>query len=219
VAATRQERLALGVAGLLLAAGALARAAGGGPPPVDLSGPGGDVATPALAAEVRDSLRRAAHRRAPLAPGERLDPNLATADDLDRLPRVGPALAARIVAHREANGPFHTLADLDAVPGVGPAVLREAAPHLALLPAPPPAPVPPAAARPARPPGGAPLDLNAAGVGALEGLPGIGPALARRIVATRDADGPFRGVDDLLRVPGIGPATLARLRPYVRVSP
>ncbi|MEJ2359546.1 MAG: ComEA family DNA-binding protein [Deinococcales bacterium] len=55
--------------------------------------------------------------------------------------------------------------------------------------------------------------LNEAGVEALTRLPGIGPALARRIVAAR----PFATVDDLLRVPGIGPKTLAALRPRVRL--
>lgn len=58
------------------------------------------------------------------------------------------------------------------------------------------------------------LDLNTASQAALEGLPGIGPAKARDIIAHR----PYTSVDDLLRVPGIGPATLERLRPHVRVE-
>lgn len=48
-------------------------------------------------------------------------------------------------------------------------------------------------------------------VEALEALPGIGPAIAARIVAHR----PFARVDDLTIVPGIGPRTLQRLRPLV----
>jgi len=55
--------------------------------------------------------------------------------------------------------------------------------------------------------------LNEAGVEALTRLPGIGPALAGRIVAAR----PFATVDDLLRVRGIGPKTLAALRSRVRL--
>ena len=58
------------------------------------------------------------------------------------------------------------------------------------------------------------LDLNTASQAALEGLPGIGPAKARDIIAHR----PYTSVDDLLRVPGFGPATLERLRPHVRVE-
>jgi competence protein ComEA len=63
----------------------------------------------------------------------------------------------------------------------------------------------------------APLDLNRADTTALQSLPGVGPALARRIVEAR-SQAPFRTVDDLLRVRGIGPATLTRLRPLVTVS-
>ncbi|XWX02517.1 ComEA family DNA-binding protein [Aggregatilineales bacterium SYSU G02658] len=45
--------------------------------------------------------------------------NRATMDELTALPGIGPALAAQIVAYREANGPFADLAALDAVPGIG----------------------------------------------------------------------------------------------------
>jgi competence protein ComEA len=53
----------------------------------------------------------------------RVDLNRATAAELASLPRIGPALAARIVADRSAHGPFTTLADLDRVRGVGPGIL------------------------------------------------------------------------------------------------
>jgi competence protein ComEA len=46
-------------------------------------------------------------------------------------------------------------------------------------------------------------------------LPGIGPELAQRIVADRQARGPFRRVEDLRRVRGIGPKTLERMRVYL----
>ncbi len=61
------------------------------------------------------------------------------------------------------------------------------------------------------------LDLNAADGAAFEGLPGVGPVLAGRILEWRTANGPFRSVDELGEVSGIGDATLARLRPLVRV--
>jgi competence ComEA-like helix-hairpin-helix protein len=215
VATTPQERLALGVATLLLAAGVAARALAGGPPAPELTA----ASEPTLASltdAVRDSAARAARRRAPLGEGERIDPNTAPVDELSRLPRVGPALAARIVAWREAHGPFRSLVELDAVPGVGPAVLREAGPHIA-LPAPPRVSV---AASPSRSaPGPGPVDVNRASVTELTALPGIGPALAERIVAAREEDGRFRSVDDLLRVSGIGPAKLERLRGAVLVTP
>ncbi len=64
---------------------------------------------------------------------------------------------------------------------------------------------------------GAIVDLNAADAAALDALPGIGPVLAGRIVAWRDANGPFRSVDELAEVSGIGGAILGQLRPLVRV--
>ncbi len=48
-----------------------------------------------------------------------LDINSASAADLETLPGVGTALAARIVAHRTAHGPFRTVVDLKLVPGFG----------------------------------------------------------------------------------------------------
>lgn len=45
-------------------------------------------------------------------------------------------------------------------------------------------------------------------------LPGIGPALSRRIVADRQENGAFGGLDGVLRVPGIGPGKLAGIRKY-----
>jgi competence protein ComEA len=53
----------------------------------------------------------------------RIDVNRAGVDELERLPGVGPAIAAAIVAWREDNGPFRTVDDLLAVPGIGPAKL------------------------------------------------------------------------------------------------
>jgi competence protein ComEA len=63
-----------------------------------------------------------------------------------------------------------------------------------------------------------PLNINAASAEALQSLPGIGPALAARIVADREARGPFRTPEDLLRVPGIGPKRWEQIRPLVRLA-
>ena len=56
------------------------------------------------------------------------------------------------------------------------------------------------------------VSLNAATAAELERLPGIGPALAARIVAYRQAHGPFASVEELRHVAGIGPALLAQLQ-------
>jgi competence protein ComEA len=56
------------------------------------------------------------------------------------------------------------------------------------------------------------VNLNQADVTELEELPGVGPVLAERIVAHREANGPFGSIEDLLDVPGIGEGRLATLR-------
>jgi competence protein ComEA len=173
----------------------------------------------------------------PLGPGERIDADRATAAELARLPRVGMALAKRMVAYREAHGPFGGLPGLDQVPGVGPGLLAALGEHLsfsggaALPPGGSPGaagasvPLAPLSATtagllPGPPPDSQPggrLNLNTANIAALDALPGIGPARAASIVQYRAQHGPFQSVDDLGRVPGMGAAAVARLRDQVAV--
>lgn len=62
------------------------------------------------------------------------------------------------------------------------------------------------------------IDINKATQQELESLPGIGPALAKRIIQYRDAT-PFTSVEQLVEVRGIGPAKLAAMRSLVQVQP
>lgn len=62
------------------------------------------------------------------------------------------------------------------------------------------------------------LDLNCVDAAALELLPGVGPALAQRIVAHRAEAGRFASVDALDAVRGVGPKTLAAVRPLLSVG-
>lgn len=62
------------------------------------------------------------------------------------------------------------------------------------------------------------IDVDRADPATLQRLPGVGPALARRIVADRESLGAFGGVTGLDRVPGVGPAMLARLAPHLSFS-
>lgn len=208
--------------GVLLLAGLIrtgwARRAGG-------SGtlPGSPVSIAVLADSARSLAEAEARRSRPLGAGERLDPNRAPEEELDRLPGVGPSTARAIVQARDTL-PFTSVDDLVRVRGIGSATLRRLASHLAVATG--------ASAR--RTPVGpgprtqrtgrtapretrdAPVDVNRASAEELQRLPRVGPVLADRIVEFRRERGPFRLAEDLLAVPGIGPATLERLRPLIR---
>lgn len=136
-----EARAAAFVAALLLVSGAvrwLDR-----PEPVTIEAAGVDLA--ALEAESRrlaagpapgearseaagPSRAPAATRAGTAEEPERLDLNRATAAELERLPRVGPVLAGRIVALRDSLGGFRDVAELERVRGIGPAMLEKLAP-------------------------------------------------------------------------------------------
>lgn len=64
-------------------------------------------------------------------------------------------------------------------------------------------------------PSGGKIDINSADAAALDTLPGVGPATAAKIVADREANGPYASVDDLGRVPGIGDKKLDALKDLI----
>jgi competence protein ComEA len=159
---------------------------------------------PAHSAAAQVAAAKAQHR--PLASTERIDVNRATPQELTRLPRVGLALAQRIVAHRDSLGAFSGPEDLDRVSGIGPGLLATLGPHLtygrgtggrsgpAIVPS---APGLPSATLPVR------LNVNTASAREIEALPLIGPSRALAIVAWRERHGSFKDVDDLIKVPGV----------------
>ena len=107
-------------------ADALVRA-GGATPRADLSAVN-------LAAPLADGQQVVVPRRAP--PGAAVDPGapaagskvslgIATIEQLDELPGIGPVTAQKIVDWRASNGPFRSVEDLDDVPGIGPARIEQ----------------------------------------------------------------------------------------------
>ena len=147
-------------------------------------------------------------------PGEafvyRIDLNRADRSELMQVPGIGPGRADAIIAQRNAAGEFGTPNDLDRVKGIGPKLLEQVKPHVIVNGTPATKPTATGKLKPGDPP----LDINAVSEAELQRLPGIGPALAKRIVEAR----PFTSVNDLDRVKGIGTVTLEKLRPFVTVK-
>lgn len=151
--ATREERTALGFLAAIAVMGAVVRAVGVERFESEVVGAeAAAVAAPlaerALAAQIAaiDSVRAAPPKKrapkarpakAPSSPRDRqptlvprdgavapIDINSANAEELDRLPRIGPALARRIISWREEHGPFSSMEDLRHVRGIGPSTVR-----------------------------------------------------------------------------------------------
>ena len=233
---TRDERRALTFLAAVAVAGGVIRVSRGttaGPVAAGVVAPdlaGGDLVRQAALSRQAEAAQR------PLGPGERVDVDRATEVELERLPRVGKRLAERIVADRQANGPFGSLAGLGRVSGISAGLLHTLAPHVSFGGSVPPAAVVStfsvlprqAAASASQPAGASPARQSRAGCAdqvavnratreELTCLPGIGAALADRIVAERDAHGPFRDVADLARVRGLGPSRIERLKAHVTI--
>lgn len=66
-----------------------------------------------------------------------------------------------------------------------------------------------------QPAAGGQVNINTADSAALDSLPGIGPALAQRIIDYRQEHGPFARLEDIMEVSGIGPGTFEKLRDLI----
>ncbi len=218
---TRDESRTLAVtAGVLFLAGAARAGLEAVRPPLAIEAD--TVSANALAADSREMVDEQERRSVPLAANERLDPNTASEEELDRLPGIGPAVARAIVESRRAEGPFGDVEALTRVRGIGPATIKRIEPHLLPGPGSGGRRAPGAVTATPRTAGSAAssanhlvaraIDLNRATAEELEQVRGIGPALAARIIARRGEVGGFGRVEDLIEVRGIGPATFESMR-------
>ena len=217
----RAERKAIWVAAVLVTGGLAGRGLLS-PAPTEVTWDSSPVQ--AMATEVAGAIDEQRRASRPIASGEKIDVNTAPEVELRRLPGVGPSLARAIVAERD-RAPISSAQDLQRVRGIGPARAETLEPLLDFAPGGEPgwasavatgagqSPAP--GLQPALRPGGrcppGTVDPNSADAGQLEELPGVGPAIAVRIIEYRDRHGPFRSAEDLQGVSGIGPKTLEKM--------
>lgn len=124
----------------------------------------------------------------------RLNINLASAEELQVLPRIGPAISQRIVAYRQSWGPFESIDALEQVSGIGPSTIDEIRAFVTVR-----------------------TNLNTASIPTLERL-GISTMAAEALIDYRSYSGYFDSVDELLEVPGIDAVTVEAIRPLVTVE-
>jgi competence protein ComEA len=160
------------------------------------------------------------------AKADLVDINTATQAQLEAVKGIGPATAKKIVDNR----PYTSLDDLKKA-GLSAKEITKFKPFLtmegAATPAAPATATAPKSAKtvqpgtakpvkeakaPAAP--GTPVDLNTADLKALEALPGVGPATAKKIMAAR----PFQSVDDLSKIKGMTKTKIAALKDKVTVG-
>jgi competence ComEA-like helix-hairpin-helix protein len=63
------------------------------------------------------------------------------------------------------------------------------------------------------------IDLNKATLSQLNGLPGIGPVIAERILELREKSGPFKRIEDLMNIRGIGEKKFLKLKDLITIKP
>ncbi|MCX7994645.1 MAG: helix-hairpin-helix domain-containing protein [candidate division WOR-3 bacterium] len=61
------------------------------------------------------------------------------------------------------------------------------------------------------------ISINSASLEEIELLPGIGPALARRIIEYRERNGGFKEISEIKKVKGIGEKLFEKIRPYIKL--
>lgn len=140
----------------------------------------------------------------PQSSAGKININTANTSQLEALPGVGPAIAKRIIDYRNTHGNFARPEDLVNVRGIGQSKLSKILPHITAS---------SSGTRVAQHQSSAgKININTANTSQLETLPGVGPAIAKRIIDYRNTHGNFASLDDLVNVRGISQAKLEGMK-------
>ena len=148
-----------------------------------------------------------------LAPDARLDDALKQVNPLAEANLESMNPAEKLKDGQKVNVPFKVL-PISAESAVGGNQINVGSVGTVATPSPSPAPVANSVA-----PASGKININTAGAVELDKLPGVGPALAERILQYRSEHGPFSRAEDLENVSGIGPKTYEKMASQVTVGP
>lgn len=159
---------------------------------------------------------------------KRVELNLASAQELERLPTIGPALARAIVDYRNQHGPFQKVDEILNVPAFGKGRYKKVWEHIHIAGK---KGIHPShlfkakATRVKKTPekaemesGSNLVDLNQASLNQLMTLPRVGKILAARIIRHREIYGAFLVKEELFEIEGMTQNLFEKIEPYIKVE-
>ena len=131
--------------------------------------------------------------------------NTASAQELQKLKGVGPAIAQRIIEYRNSHGAFSRPEDLMKVKGIGKATLEKIRPQITIQ----------GTVQGTVSLNNNLIDINNADLQELQRIKGVGPATAQKIIEYRNSHGAFTKPEDLINIRGIGASKLKQIRTQI----